>query len=82
MNLEIIGIYLKDVKYHKDIRLSWLCGLSRGNVFPDGSINKYKARLCAHGGMQQRGVDYWETYAPVVNWLSVRLLLILSVVHG
>ena len=28
------------------------------------------------------GVDYWETYAPVVNWLSVRLLLILSVIHG
>ena len=20
--------------------------------FPDGSLNKYKARLCAHGGMQ------------------------------
>ena len=39
--------------------------------FPDGTLNKYKARLCAHGGMQQWGVNYWETYAPVVNWISV-----------
>ncbi|KAL7460959.1 hypothetical protein ACHAXS_001393 [Conticribra weissflogii] len=29
--------------------------------FPDGSLNKHKARLCAHGGMQQWGVNYWET---------------------
>ena len=26
--------------------------------FPDGRINKHKARLCAHGGMQQYGVTY------------------------
>jgi len=50
--------------------------------FPDGSLNKYKARLCAHGGMQQWGVNYWETYAPVVNWISVRFLLILSELSG
>ena len=32
--------------------------------------------------MQQWSFDYWKTYAPVVNWISVRLLLTLSVVHG
>ena len=50
--------------------------------YPDGRILKHKARLNAHGGMQRWGVDYWETYAPVVNWISVRLLLILSVIHS
>ena len=50
--------------------------------FPDGSLNKHKARLCAHGGMQQWGVNYWETYAPVVNWISVRFLLTLSEIVG
>ena len=50
--------------------------------FPDGTLNKYKARLCAHGGMQQWGVNYWETYAPVVNWISVRFLLILGEIAG
>ena len=49
---------------------------------PDGTITKHKARLNAHGGMQRWGVDYWETYAPVVNWISVRLILVLSIIHG
>lgn len=49
--------------------------------FPDGRINKHKARLCAHGGMQTWGVNYWETYSPVVNWLSVRTLMALSIIH-
>ena len=48
---------------------------------PDEQIYKYKARLNAHGGMQRWGVDYWETYALVINWISVRLLLILTVLH-
>ena len=46
--------------------------------FPDGRINKHKARLCAHGGMQQYGVNYWETYSPTVNWISVRFLMIFA----
>ena len=48
---------------------------------PDVQIYKHKARLNAHGRIQRWGVDYWETYAPVINWISVRLLLILTVMH-
>ncbi len=50
--------------------------------YPDGSLNKHKARLCAHGGMQTWGQNYWETYAPVVNWESVRILLAVAKIHG
>ena len=50
--------------------------------FMDGRINKYKFRMNAHGGMQRWGIDYWETYAPVVNWISVRFLLALAIIHG
>ena len=32
--------------------------------------------------MQQWGINYWETYAPVVNWISVRFLLIFSQIAG
>ena len=32
--------------------------------------------------MQQWGVNYWETYAPVVNWINIRFLLILSEIVG
>ena len=46
--------------------------------FPDGRINKHKAWLCYHGGMQQYGVNYWETYSPTVNWISVSFLMIVA----
>ena len=46
--------------------------------FPDGSINKHNARIFAHGGMQQYGVNYWETYSPTVNWISVLFLMIVA----
>ena len=50
---------------------------------PEGTITKkHKARLNAYGGMQPWRIDYWETYTPVVNWISMQFLLALSVVHG
>jgi hypothetical protein len=32
--------------------------------------------------MQQWGVSYWETYSPVVNMITVCLLLALCNIHG
>ena len=49
---------------------------------PDGKLLKHKALLCAYGGMQQRGDRYWVTYSPVVNMLSVRLILAISKLHN
>ena len=42
---------------------------------------KHKARLCTHGGMQQWGFNFLETYAQVENWISVRSLLSISCMH-
>ncbi|EJK66248.1 hypothetical protein THAOC_12847, partial [Thalassiosira oceanica] len=47
--------------------------------FPDGWIKKFKARFCARGDQQLEGVDFFETYAPVVQWSTVRLMLILEI---
>ena len=41
-------------------------------------VYKHKARLNLHGGKQEYGVNYWETYAPVVNWFSIRLFLVVA----
>jgi hypothetical protein len=45
-------------------------------------LNKHKARLCVHSGMQTWGQNYWETYDPVVNWASVRIILAIAKIHG
>ena len=55
---------------------TWALKLKR---FPDGLIKKFKARFCARGDQQRKGIDYFETYAPVVQWTTVRLMLILEV---
>lgn len=45
-------------------------------------VYKWKARLNVHGGQQELGVNYWETYAPVVNWSSLRMFLVISILQG
>ena len=39
-----------------------------------------KARFCVRGDKQEAGVDYFETYAPVVSWTTIRMMLTLSIV--
>ena len=48
---------------------------------PDADFLKHKARLCAHIGMQQWGVIYRETYSPVINMISVRIILEIAKIH-
>ena len=43
-------------------------------------MRKFKARFCARGDKQIEGVDFFDTYAPVVNWTTVHLMLILSLI--
>jgi hypothetical protein len=46
--------------------------------FPDGSVRKLKARFCVRGDQQVEGVDFFDTFAPVVQWSTIRLLLMVS----
>jgi hypothetical protein len=56
--------------------------LFKRKQFLDGTLNKHKAPLCAHGGQQTWSQDHWDTYAPVVTWASICLLLIVAKIHG
>ena len=47
--------------------------------YPDGSVKKLKARLVARGDQQIEGVDYFDSFSPVVQWSTIRLLLIMSI---
>jgi Reverse transcriptase (RNA-dependent DNA polymerase) len=46
-----------------------------------GEPYKWKARLNVHGGKQEYGVNYWETYAPVIAWDTIRLFLVLALLN-
>ena len=49
---------------------------------PIEELIRYKSRLCTHGEKQVRSVDFWNTYALVVQSTTTRLMLILHQVNN
>ena len=63
-----------DGKPRTILKGTWAFKLKRS---PDGKALKYKARYCCRGDLQTQGVDFFETFAPVVQWSTIRILLTL-----
>jgi hypothetical protein len=47
-----------------------------------GEVVNHKASLNLHGGMQEYGVNYYETHAPVVTWFAIRLMIVFSILFN
>jgi len=45
----------------------------------DSHLLKHKVQLCTDRCQQQYGVDFFKSYAPVITWTTVHLVLLLSV---
>lgn len=59
----------------KAVENKWVFTLKKDR---DGKVIKHKARLVAKGYTQREGIDYKQTFAPVIRYESLRLLLALA----
>jgi hypothetical protein len=48
----------------------------------DGIIERYKTCLVARGFTQQEGIDFSETFNPIINQVIVILVFSIAVSHG
>jgi hypothetical protein len=49
---------------------------------PHGTIEKYKATLVAKGYTQKEGEDIFDTYSPVAQLTTIRVLLSQAASYG
>ena len=76
MNLKKMNTWiLVDQEPHmKVLKGTWAFKLKRT---PDWVAYRHRSRFCVQGYQQEYGVNYFETFAPVVQWSTIWLLLIL-----
>jgi hypothetical protein len=66
-------------KGFKPINSKWVF---RRKLRPDGTIERFKARLVVKGYTQKFGVDFFYTYSPVTKIATIRTLFALASIYN
>jgi hypothetical protein len=54
--------------------------MQRQRDLTTNDMKSHKARLNLHGGKQVYGMNYFETYVPIVTWFAIRLVIIFEII--
>ena len=73
---EVFGLVVETPENVKPIRYKWVFVRKRNE---NNEIIRYKARLVAQGFSQRPGIDYEETYSPVMDAITFHFLISLVV---
>ena len=49
---------------------------------PDGSLDKFKARLVVKGFRQKKDIDYFDTFSPVARIVTIRTLFAIASIYN
>ncbi|KAL0293473.1 UNVERIFIED_CONTAM: Copia protein [Sesamum radiatum] len=75
---EVFGPIIPTPKSVKPVGYKWVFVRKRNE---QNEVVRYKARLVAQGFTQKPGIDYTETYSPVVDATTLRFLISLSIIE-
>ncbi|KAE8900463.1 hypothetical protein PF005_g12327 [Phytophthora fragariae] len=69
----------REMRGRKAITCRWVYAVKRDER---GRIKRYKARLVIHGFKQLAGLEYTETYAPVIRFETIRAAIYFALQRG
>ena len=77
-NFQQMGVYdvVPQLKGRKVVGSKWVLCIKHG---PDGQVQKYKACIIAQGFTQVEGLNYNQTFAPVVKLSTFRTILAIAI---
>ena len=76
--MEVWGVFERDDDMNV-IESTWKFKIK---LFADGLMKIFKAWFCARCDQQLEGDNLFETYAPIMQWKIICIILILEVVLG
>lgn len=70
------------VPYKPDMNLVQNKWIFKIKLKVDGSLDRFKARLVAKGFQQHAGIDYMDTFSPVVKASTIRVIFTLAISYN